>query len=86
MDLFKICCELVHSYDPNLSPQTYLSNLSNIKSYNEYETEFITDVFYGCCDRKAVLDVVVDGFYSLDGKNNLRSERSMYSGKLCSIF
>jgi hypothetical protein len=80
VDLFKICYTLVDEYDSNLSPAAYFENLTATKSFSEYDIEFITEVFYGCCDKKAVLDVVVDGFYSKDGKNSLRSERCIYTG------
>jgi hypothetical protein len=86
VDLFKICCNLVDQYDPSLSPEAYFENLKITKSYSEYDLNFISEVFYGCCDRKSVLDVVINGFYSKDGKNSLRSEKSLYSGKYTQRF
>ncbi len=81
VDLFKICYTLVDEYDPNLSPATYLENFAVTKSFTDYDINFITEVFYGCCDKRSVLDVVIDGFYSKDGKNSLRSDRCVYTGK-----
>ena len=79
VDLFKICCELVADYDSNLSPAAYFEKLAVTKNFSDYDVNFISEVFYGCCDRRGVLDVVVDGFYSKDGQNSLRSERCIYT-------
>ena len=39
------------------------------------------EVFSGCIRYSNILDVILNGFYAKDGKNVLKSEMNLYSGK-----
>lgn len=46
---------------------------------DESEQTFIVEVFSGCVRFSTILDVILNGFYALDGKNVLKSEQNLYA-------
>ncbi|XP_046850460.1 cilia- and flagella-associated protein 99-like isoform X1 [Xenia sp. Carnegie-2017] len=49
------------------------------KVNNEETKVFISEVFSGCVRYQSVIKVVIDAYYARDGKNCLRSDKSLYS-------
>ncbi|RNA35009.1 cilia- and flagella-associated 99 [Brachionus plicatilis] len=78
-DIVSICLGLLDKYDTKFSPEAYLQRIENFQSFGELEKRFVLEIFYGCYDRKSILDIVVNGYYSKDGKNCLQSDRSLYT-------
>jgi hypothetical protein len=68
----------------NLKCKLFNSNYSNVKNLGKEDYRYISDVCFGCLDKKNVLNPVVNGFYSKDGRNVFKSERSLYLGNLFS--
>src|SRR4051812_22882347 len=58
----------------------YLILFDRLKQFDEFEKKFISEIFYGCCDKMSILNVVVDGYYLKECGTALRSERSIYKG------
>ncbi len=76
-----ICSKLLDECDCNLSPQSQIQEF--LKSQNGLTTQdekLISEIIYGCFDNASIISVVVDGFYMKDGKNYLKSERSLFQG------
>ncbi|CAF0761445.1 unnamed protein product [Brachionus calyciflorus] len=78
-DLVSVCLGLLDKLDTKFSPEAYLQTVENFQSFSDNERKFILEVFYGCFDRKNILDIVVNGYYLKEGKNCLQSDRSLYT-------
>jgi hypothetical protein len=73
------CCQLLDEYDGEILPEYFLDKIcGNIKDLNEFDKQFISEIFYGCCDKLNILNVVVNGYYLQDNVIALKSERNYY--------
>ncbi|XP_059146670.1 cilia- and flagella-associated protein 99-like [Physella acuta] len=74
------CARLLDLYDAETTgvDEHVDGYLSENRILDDDDVIFIKEVFTGCVRHKAVMNVVVDGFYSQDGRNILRSTQNMF--------
>eukprot|EP00038_Savillea_parva_P009665 m.185014 g.185014 ORF g.185014 m.185014 type:complete len:612 (-) comp16312_c0_seq1:65-1900(-) len=78
-EVFTKCVAVLKSYETSLiGPDAHVVQfLSDEKLVNEDDVDFITDVFLGCVRFAKMIDVVINGFLSRDGRNFLLNDRPM---------
>ncbi|KAK3590166.1 hypothetical protein CHS0354_041220 [Potamilus streckersoni] len=78
--LLRHCVEVLDTYDRYMeSVEEHVNDYVKWRKVTEdVDRDFIVEVFSGCVRYSNIINVILDGFYSKDGKNTLRSEQHFY--------